>query len=214
MARPLMKISNSINMVRFVKKYGKTAVHNDFFVFRRDYNNRYRLYDFVMGNLKDTEIDYLEFGVADAASFKYWLDNYKNKQSRFYGFDTFEGIPENWGKFKKGEMAASIPSVSDDRAHFIKGLFQDTLPDFLISGKLVPGRRKIIHIDCDLFSATLYVLTNLNSYLKQGDILLFDEFNVPDHEFSAFNMYLESYYKSVKMIGATNNYLQVAFEMI
>jgi hypothetical protein len=37
--------------------------------------------------------------------------------------------------------------------------------------------------DADLFSATLFSLSQLYRYLNDGDILLFDEFAVPKHEF-------------------------------
>jgi hypothetical protein len=47
-------------------------------------------------------------------------------------------------------------------------------------------------------------------YLRKGDILIFDEFNVPNHEFLAFRIFTESYYIKTRLIGAVNNYLQVA----
>ena len=75
--------------------------------FNRNYNNRYNLYKYISDNyLKDnSEIVYLEFGVAGGTSFKWWLNENKNDSSRFYGFDTFEGLPENWGMFfRKGDM--------------------------------------------------------------------------------------------------------------
>jgi len=71
--------------------------------------------------------------------------------------------------------------------------------------------RKIIHLDADLFSSTLFVLTSLAPFLRCGDILFFDEFNVPNHEFLAFKIFTESYYTKVNLLGAMNNYSQVAF---
>jgi hypothetical protein len=108
-------------------------------------------------------------------------------------------------------MSANIPDVNDVRATFLKGLFQDTLPGFLKENKLSESKRNIIHLDADLFSSTLYVLTSLHPYLKKGDIILFDEFNVPNHEFLAFKMYCDSYYIKPKLIAAANNYFEVAF---
>lgn len=131
-------------------------------------------------------LNYLEFGVESGNSFKWWLENATHVKSRFYGFDTFEGLPEKWGVYKKGAMMSEIPTVNDIRAKFIKGLFQNTLPDFLKQNNLNSQVRNIIHLDADLFSSTLYVLTSLAPYIKKGDILLFDEFNVPNHEFFAF----------------------------
>ena len=43
------------------------------------------------------------------------------------------------------------------------------------------------------------------------DILFFDEFNVPDHEFRAFSIFCESWYVRTKLLGAVNNFLQTSF---
>ncbi len=53
---------------------------------------------------------------------------------------------------------------------------------------------KIIHLDADLFSSTIFVLSQLYPYLKKGDIIFFDEFNVANHEFLAFKIFTESFY--------------------
>ena len=61
-------------------------------------NNRYLLYDYV--NPKEN-IDYLEFGVYKGESIKYWMDINQYENSRFFGFDSFQGLPENWEGFLK-----------------------------------------------------------------------------------------------------------------
>jgi hypothetical protein len=153
---------------------------------------------------------YFEFGVAGGHSFRWWLERNKHPESRFFGFDTFEGLPEKWGAFEKGSMAYALESlqINDERASFHKGLFQQTLVPFLENYQA--GQKKLIHIDSDLFSAALFVLTQWYRLLKPGDILLFDEFAVPQHEFLAFKIFTESFYVSYDVIGAANNYLFVA----
>ena len=111
-------------------------------------------------------------------------------------------------------MIAGLPSSTDPRVEFVKGLFQDTLPGFLKSHPLEQPRKKVIHLDADLFTATLYTLTTMAPALNDGDILLFDEFNVPNHEFFAWKIFTESFYVKMEMLGAVNNYLQVAFKIV
>jgi hypothetical protein len=210
---PMLTISNILNLSQWVSEQDKKDIFNDFYTPFRDYAKREKLYDYVITklNLKNEAFDYLEFGVCEAISFKWWLQNCSNIESRFYGFDTFEGLPENWGLFLKGDMAANVPMLDDNRAKFIKGLFQETVGTFLQSNNLNNGKRKIIHLDADLFSSTIFALTSLAPYLKKGDVLIFDEFNVPNHEFYAFKIFSESYYVKTKLLAAVNNYYQVAF---
>jgi hypothetical protein len=164
-------------------------------------------------NLSEASIDYFEFGVCGGISFKWWLEHNKNADSKFYGFDTFEGLPEDFGPFGKGSMAVALESlnINDPRASFYKGLFQDTLVPFLDQYK--SERKKLIHLDADLFSATLFSLSQLYRFLNDGDILLFDEFAVPKHEFMAFKIFTESFYVNYEVIGAANNYLFLAIKI-
>jgi hypothetical protein len=70
---------------------------------------------------------------------------------------------------------------------------------------------KIIHLDADLYTATLFVLMQLFPYLKTGDLIFFDEFSVPTHEFKAFDEFTQACYIKLKPIGAVNNFYQTAF---
>ncbi|MFI5219866.1 MAG: class I SAM-dependent methyltransferase [Bacteroidia bacterium] len=205
-----------MKLSKWISHQSKKEILNDFYVPVRDYDKRYKLYEHVIKteNLANEAMDYLEFGVSGAYSFKWWINANKSNDSRFYGFDTFEGLPENWGTFKKGDMHAAIPAIDDSRHEFVKGLFQQSLYPFLDTHSLNNGKRKIIHLDADLYSSTLFVLTTLARHLKKDDILLFDEFNVPNHEFFAFKCFTDSYYIKYKLIGAANNYYQVAIKII
>lgn len=190
--------------------------YNDFYQETWDYERRYKLYEAIAGSeqLFQKPIHYLEFGVAGGHSIKWWLDRNTHNDSKFFGFDTFEGLPEKWGAFKQGDMAFPVEQlgITDSRALFYKGLFQQTLLPFLenYNGDL----KKLIHIDSDLFSSALFVMTQLYRFLKPGDILLFDEFAVPQHEFLAFKIFTESFYIKYEVIGAANNYLFVAVKIL
>jgi O-methyltransferase len=188
--------------------------YNDFFSTDRSRDKRFGLYQYLLANyIKDLPINYLEFGVASGGSFFWWLQQHQHPLSTFHGFDTFSGLPEDWGHFKKGDMnnGNEMIKTDDKRAHFYQGLFQQTLPGFLRT--FGNDKKNVIHIDADLYSSTLFTLTSFAPYLKKGDIIFFDEFCVPTHEFLAFKNFTESYYINMVPIGASNNYLFTAFEV-
>lgn len=210
-------ILNTFYMSKMSKWRRQTKVngYNDWYQHNWDYNRRISLYEAIIlqEKLNDTAIDYFEFGVCGGHSFRWWLEHNKNAESKFYGFDTFEGLPESFGDFEKGSMAVAIESlnISDARATFYKGLFQDTLIPFLSNYE--NGKRKLIHMDADLFSATIFSLSQLYRFMNDGDIILFDEFAVPKHEFMAFKIFTESFYVKYEVIGAANNYLFLAIKI-
>jgi len=193
----------------------KVTGYNDWYQYSWNYERRVKLYQEVsiLENLENTAIDYFEFGVCGGNSFKWWLQHNRHEESRFYGFDTFEGLPESYGPFSKGSMAVALENldIHDARASFYKGLFQDTLVPFLDTYK--NGKRKLIHMDADIFSATIFTFSQLYRFLNDGDIILFDEFAVPTHEFMAFKIFTESFYVNYEVIGAANNYLFVAVKI-
>jgi len=157
--------------------------------------------------IKKEAIDYLEFEVYRGASIKKWTEINTNKDSRFYGFDSFEGLPEDGYKSFKEEhftMDGSMPEVYNDRITFIKGWFQDSLPEF--KQNFNPRNRLVIHNDSDLYSSTLYVLTQLNTLLCPGSVVIFDEFCVADHEFRALIDYSQSYQRTYKVTVTLNRH--------
>jgi O-methyltransferase len=216
LSHPALFFYNVLGMTKLLSQQ-KGLLINDYFTWKRDHERRYNLYNTVLEHhgLKDAAIDYLEFGVCQGHSMKWWVKANTNPSTKYYGFDTFEGLPENWGKaFKKGDMSAAVPEMNDDRVEFFTGLFQDTVPGFLNTHLQDGSRKKVIHLDADLFSSTLYALSNLSNYIKPGDILLFDEFNVPNHEYYALRIFEKTFYREFKMIGAVNNYYQTAFVVV
>jgi len=184
------------------------------------YDKRERLFQYVL----DAEglggpIDYLEFGVAKGKSFFWWLARNDAAASRFTGFDTFEGLPEDFGPIKAGSFstAGDIPETDDPRAQFVAGYFQKTLLPFLREAKLGerdPTRKLVVHLDADLYTSTLYVLTQIAPMLRPGDILQFDEFGVPMHEFKAFTEFADAFMIGYEVLGQANDFLQVAIKLI
>jgi hypothetical protein len=155
---------------RWISKHKNTGL-TDFYSFYFKYTKREELFSYVIEKecLNDA-VDYLEFGVSKGVSFKWWADKLTHDDARFYGFDTFTGLPEDWGPFKKGDMSSGeeLPFVPGNRHFYYQGLFQQTLLPFLASYDT--AKRKVIHMDADLYTATLYVLTLITPFLKKGDI--------------------------------------------
>ncbi len=188
---------------------------NDFFSWDRSRDKRFNLYSFLNKEIiKEQPIHYLEFGVANGGSFYWWMENHTNPASKFHGFDTFSGLPEDWGHFKKGDMnnGNEVLNTTDTRAKFYQGLFQQTLPGFLKTFN--NDTLTVIHMDADLYSSTLFTLTSFAPFLKKGDIIFFDEYCVPTHEFLAVKNFTESYYINLKPVAASNNYLFTAFQVV
>jgi len=180
-----------------------------------NYEKRYEFFKWVIDHegLSTDPINYMEFGVAQGASFRWFLQLNSNPQSRFLGFDTFTGLPEDFGPYKKGAFSNlnAPPDVSDKRAKFYQGLFQQTMPGFL--AEIETERKNVVMLDADLYSSTMYILTTLAPYFKKGDIIFFDEFSVARHEFKAYYEFVQSFYINLELIAAANNYHFVAFKV-
>lgn len=198
---------------KFHKKYGKYGA----FV-----RSRNQLYTHINSKINNTAITYCEFGVFKGASMAYWANLNTNKNSIFFGFDTFSGLPESWDNFTGGlqkgtfDTQGQIPNIEDKRVSFYKGLFQDTLPGFLET--YATNNILIVNIDADLYSSTLYVLTQMHPFLKKGSIIIFDEFSSMLHEFRAFEDYCSAYNVAFEVLASSKTsksyYAHVAVKII
>ena len=116
---------------------------------------------------------YLEFGVYKGDSINRLAE--LAPDVTWYGFDSFEGLPEAWTLgAKKGAFSidGKLPPVRAN-VRLTKGFFEKTLPDFVPQH---PGATiALLHIDCDLYSATKTILENVASMLAPGTIVIFDE---------------------------------------
>ena len=159
-------------------------------------------------------VDYLEFGVHEGHSILYFSKQNRSPKSRFFGFDTFSGLPEDWnGDYRRGQFdtGGRIPHSDDSRVEFITGLFQETVPNFVSNFKT--DNKIIVNIDCDLYSSALYCLTQLDAILPKGTILIFDEFGDVLHEFRAVNDYMSSYRREFDVICSHDNFYTIAVEL-
>ena len=131
----------------------------------------------ALGRLPSYEGLCLEFGTGWFNSIRLFsthLSNHRPEQI-IYGFDTFEGLPEEWPGTDAGIGAFHTPTPTDLPANIrlIKGVVQDTAPGFL-QEQNAPIR--FLHMDLDLYAPTLAVLKAALPYLRPGTTILFDEF--------------------------------------
>jgi len=172
---------------------------------------RTEMYDHVHARLiGDAAIDYLEFGVFQGDSIRHWAGLNTNPDSRFYGFDSFEGLPEDWKRFD-GQMVkahfdvdGALPDIDDDRVSFVPGWFQETVDVFL--EKFEPRSQLVVHVDSDLYSSALYVLTRLDALLVPGTIVVFDEFSSVLNEFQALENYCSAYMREYDVLASAWHY--------
>jgi O-methyltransferase len=178
------------------------------------FSNRFELYTFIQKSyIENRPIVYLEFGVYQGATIKYWSNLNKHKDSVFYGFDTFEELPEVWGKSAPvGTWSAQgiIPEIEDHRVSFVKGLFQETLDEFFKKLFIQDGLL-VVNIDSDLYSSALFVLTKIDPFVKQGTLFIFDEINDTLHEFRALNDYSKAYRRNFELLATSDKFWLRAF---
>lgn len=152
----------------------------------------------------------LEFGVATGRSICHWAELFPTHD--IYGFDGFEGIYEPWNGLPAGHFAQELPRVPHN-VKLVVGRFDATLPGWTKQHK---GFASLIHIDCDLYSATKDVFKYLKPYIGSGTIIVFDEYwNYPtwqQHEFAAWQEEKRPY----KYIGYVHggNYQPVAIQVL
>ncbi|HEY8964092.1 MAG TPA: TylF/MycF/NovP-related O-methyltransferase [Alphaproteobacteria bacterium] len=206
-ALPIPRAARSLaahDFQTWIKRYITSAT--PFFLERTD------LYRYVYENfMRNRAIAYYEFGVHEGRSIHFWSQMVANLDSRFYGFDSFEGLPEDWDpENPKGtfNVAGNIPELHDDRVAFIKGWFQDTLP--VNQNLFETNMPKIIHLDADLYSSTMTVFDEVGATIKPNDIVIFDEFCDIAHEFRALGDYCANTGRNYEVLGATSFFVQVA----
>ena len=119
---------------------------------------------------------WLEFGVSVGTTTTALAECAAAADTRLHGFDSFEGLPEDWivsddETWSRGSFSGR-PSEVPDNVELVPGLFQDTLGQFL---EMHPGRVAFAHVDCDLYSSADCVLTEIRDRLEVGTVLVFDE---------------------------------------
>ena len=151
---------------------------------------------------------------------------YKNIKRTFYGYDTFEGMPEpsiydgqkiiqiyknflkkseRWTKASLEDVENSIKKLflSLDNFNLIKGKVEDTL----IDKKNLPSKISLLRLDTDFYQSTKVELEILYPLLVQKGVLIIDDYGdfigcrkAVDDYFSNKNVLMISIDKSCRII--------------
>jgi len=129
--------------------------------------DRWRFFDAVVAHC-ETGRPFYEFGVWRGRSFAYLAE----RLGKGIGFDSFEGLPEDWHDRPAGSYAADgvVPQI--EGGEFVVGRFEDTLADFFAEARPLAS---LLHIDADLYSSTLCALTHARGVIDRRTVVVFDE---------------------------------------
>ncbi len=116
-------------------------------------------------------------------------------EETIHGFDSFEGLPEDWSYVLKGgfgDVQGVAPDMPDNVVLY-KGWFDETLPRWKASHCDRPI--SILRVDCDIYSSTKTIFDVLGDRLGSGSWLVFDELigyrGWENHEFKAFMEFID-----------------------
>lgn len=147
--------------------------------------NSYQTFDLIRDKIPTTGL-LLEFGVRNGYTITKIAEMFPERN--VYGFDSFEGLPEDWNNEAKGSysVVGRLPEVPSN-VEFIVGWFNETLPEFK---KNHSSPIAFINVDCDIYSSTKTIFDELDKQIVDGTVITFDEYicnkSWRDDEFKAF----------------------------
>jgi len=179
--------------------------------------DRYALLDYALKLAKAATPKGLvcEFGVAGGKTLRHIAARWDGP---VHGFDSFEGLPEDWtgtaeqaGRF---DLKGKLPKLAPN-AQLHVGWFEKSLPPFLAAQ---PGPAALLHLDADLYSSTKTVLDAFADRIGAGTVLVFDEYyNYPnwrEHEFKAFQEFVAARGLRYKYVGFSTLQGQAAAQIL
>ena len=162
----------------------------------------------------------LEFGVFRGGTINHIAKTIKDP---IYGFDSFEGLPEPWvvnpGRTATMERfrMTGLPTVAPN-IKLVKGWYKDSIPKWKKTHK---DQIAFMHVDCDIYSSTKTILTELNHQLVPGTIIVFDELfdkmkrkdaprayytNWQEGEWKALNEWLEEFNRECEPVSRSEHF--------
>lgn len=134
--------------------------------------------------------DYLEFGVWEGKTFAHAC-KYGSRympSMRYFACDSFEGLPSPSGidascEFQEGQFSCSYEKFTENLSSWdvplekvtaIKGWFDKSLTTDAATKHDI-SIASVSYIDCDLYESCVPVLDFLTPLVRQGSILMFDD---------------------------------------
>lgn len=222
--------------VRMVKILIRNAlVHEKSYKFRRDVVGAMRSFEFEETEFKDVKgyenhnelvkatlarvkpelTTWIEMGVMTGSSIRLFLKEAEKLSIKpdVHGFDSFEGMPEDWTKMvSKGDLAHPMPHFKEDNVKLHKGWFDDTLPKF--AKDELTQQIGFLHVDSDLYSSAKTGFDAFREFLKPGTVILFDDYwnyaEFADHEVKAFKEFIADSGLDFEYIGYNRHHMQAS----
>ncbi len=156
-----------------------------------------------------------EFGVAGGKTLRHIAGLWGGP---VHGFDSFEGLPEDWtgtaeqaGRF---DLKGKLPKLAPNATLHV-GWFEKSLPPFMAAHA---GPAALLHLDADLYSSTKTVLQAMRDRIVPGTVIVFDEYyNYPnwrEHEFKAFQEFVAEAGVAYKYVGFSTLQGQAAVQIL
>lgn len=207
----------TLHGIQMVVNYMKLGhwMHDHNFNFPSRFSTREDVFAAVARRVHERRVLYLEFGVFEGSSTRYWSTALKHPESCLHGFDSFEGLPEDFdadGGYHKGRFSTDgvIPVINDHRVKFFKGWFDETLPNYTVPDHEV----LVIVLDADLYSSTILALRRLKPWIREGTFIYFDDMSRPDHEPRAFDEFMKETQLKFRPVAADQSLNRAFFECI
>jgi hypothetical protein len=117
----------------------------------------------------------LEFGVYKGGMINHQARKFPGLN--FVGFDSFEGLQEQWSGMapaKTFDLGGKLPRVRPNVA-LVKGWFAESASRWKAenAGAEIP---LLVHVDCDTYAATVDVLEFCSDYVEHGLVIHFDDY--------------------------------------
>jgi hypothetical protein len=176
--------------------------------------SRYDLFDLIAAEVGSERLLYLEFGVHEGVSMRYWSKLITTRDSHLHGFDSFLGLPHDWsyaGHPRGYFSTEGVPPLFDDpRVRLFVGWFDETLPNY----DWPEHDQLVVMLDADLYSSTATVLGLIKERLALGAYLYFDQFHHRADELRAFAEFLDEHAMTFRLVGASKELTNVLFQRI